>query len=86
MGLEQGLKSVKVESLPTTQTVQPKQARRPAYRRRAIAVGVLIGVALWFVHKRHTLAPEPWLEGHLDLLGHEKSDSLTGEEAEAFFL
>ena len=81
-----GLKSVKVEPPPVTQAVQPRQACRPARRCRTIAVGVLIGVALWLVHKRHTFAPKLWLEGHLDLLEYDKSYPLTGKEAEELFL
>jgi len=86
MGSGQGLKSVKVEPPPVTQTVQPRQTWGLAHRPRVIAVGVLIGVALWFVHKRHTLVPEPWLEGHFDPLGYDKSYLLTGKEAEDLFL
>ena len=86
MGSGQDLKSVKVELPPVTQTVQPRQACRLTHRRRTIAVGVLIGAALWFVHKRHAFVPEPWLEGHLNLLGDDKSYPLTGKEAEELFL
>jgi hypothetical protein len=86
MGSEHGQNSVKGELPLTTQTVQPKKACGFAHRRRAIGVGVLIGVALWFAHKRHTSAPEPWLEGHLDLLGHGEPGPLTGKEAEESFL
>lgn len=82
----QSLKSVKVESPPAAQTIEPKQACRLSYHRRAIAVGVFVGVALWFVHKRHTLAPESWSEGRLNLLGYDKSNSLSSKEAEALFL
>jgi len=86
MGSGQELKSVKVEPPPVTQTVQHRQACRIAHRSRTIAVGVFIGVALWFVHKRHTFVPEPWLEDHFDLLGYNKSHPLAGKEAEELFL
>ena len=86
MGSGQGLKSVKVEPPPATQTVQPRQTCKLVHRRRAIAAGVLIGVALWFVHKRHTFVPEHWLGDHFDLLGYDESHPLAGKEAENLFL
>lgn len=88
MGSEQGLKSAKVDSslLPATQVVQPKKACRFTHRCRAIAVGALIGVVLWFAHKRHTFTPESWLEGHLDILGYDESESFTSNGAEELFL
>lgn len=86
MGSGQGLKSVKVEPPPVTQTVQPRQACRLAHHRRAIALGLSIGVLLWLVHQRHTFVPEPWLEDRLDLLGYDKSHPLANKEAEEFFL
>jgi len=87
MGSEEGLKSVKVELPPATQTAHPGKAYRFAHRHRTIAVSVFIGVALWFVHKHHTpFTPESWVKGHPDLLGYDKSGSLTGKEVEELFL
>jgi len=86
MGSEGGLKSVKVELPPATQTLHPGKTCRFAHRRRTIAVGVFIGVALWFVHKHHTFVPESSVEGHPDLLGYDESGSLVGKEVEELFL
>lgn len=86
MGSEPGLKSVKVEPPPVTQAVRPEKACRFTHHRRSIAVGVLLGAALWFVHKQYTFTPESWVEGHLDLLGYDESGSLTGKDAEGLFL
>lgn len=86
MGSEQHQNSAKGELPLAIQTVQPRKGGRFAYRRRTIAVGVLVGVALWFAHKRHAFVPESWSEGHPDLLGYVESGSLAGKEAEELFL
>lgn len=81
-----GLKSVKVEPPPPAQTIEPKQTCRLSRRHRVLAVGVFVGVALWFVHNRHGFAPKSWSEGRFELLGYEKSDSFGGKKAEELFL
>jgi hypothetical protein len=84
MDPEYGLKLVKAELPLAVQTVRPKKACR--HRRRVVAVGLLIGAALLFLHKRYAFAPESWFEGHPDQLGYDKSNSPTGREAEEMFL
>ena len=86
MGSEQEQNSAKGELPLATRPVQPKKACWFACHRRTIGVSVLIGVALWFVHKRYTFAPELWSEDRFALLGYHKSDTLTGREAEELFL
>ena len=86
MDSEQDQNDVKGELPLATQTVRPRKAWGSPLRRRAIGVGVFLGVVLWFVHKRRTFAPEPWLEGSFDPLGHGQSDSLAVKEAEELFL
>jgi len=86
MGLEQSLDSVKGELPLAARTSQPKKACRFALRPRTIGAGVLVGVVMWIAHKRHALAPEPWIDGRFDLPGYDKSGPLTGERAEELFL
>lgn len=81
-----GLKSVKVELPPAAQAIEPKQTSKLSHHRRALAVSVFVGVALWFVHKRHGFVPESWPEGRFDLLEYDKSGSLRGKAAEELFL
>jgi len=86
MGSEQSQDSVKGELPLATRPLQPKKACRFALRRRAIGVGVLIGVAMWVAHKWHAFAPEPWFGGRLDALGYDRSGPLTSKQAEELFL
>jgi hypothetical protein len=86
MGFEHDLEPAKGELPLVIQTPQPKKACRFVPRRRAVAVGLLVGLALWFAHRRCASTSEPLLEEHLDLLGYDIPHSLTGKEVEELFL
>jgi len=86
MGSEKCQNSAKSELPLAAHTLQPEKACRFALRRRAIGVGVLIGILMWIAHKRHASALEPWLEDRFDLLEYGKSGPLSGKRAEELFL
>jgi hypothetical protein len=85
MSSEGGLKSAKDELPLATQDLRHRKARGFIPHLRAIAAGLFTGLALWFVHKRCTSTPAPWLEEG-DLLKHNGYSSFAGKEVEELFL
>ena len=86
MGFEHGQKPIEAELPLAMQTAQPEKASGFVPRRRTVTAGLLVGLTLWFAHKRYAFAPEPWLEGRLDHSGYDKPGLLAGKEVEELFL